>query len=371
MDNMERKLICKCGKQNIEGSKFCAHCGSLLESMSETKTEILVEENAKTEIIANVCPSCKRTLKIGSSFCSFCGTNLQNNKQDYYVQDVHNESTDSNSKWYEKIGIRTAGPEGWIFIGGIVVIAILLVVIVMLVASYRKQKKEYVNMTQNEKVQESSIDETASESGESNVGTDFDAEESAMDEYMEEDMETDADDIGLNEFTESDSDINEFSEVRLYVSREEASSCLNVKSKDGATYGAEHLTDGDYHTAWVEGSDDDGEGEYVILHLNGTCKVSKIVVYNGFLKSKYRYSINGKVLKMKFEFSDGSSLIKDLNVMYPGESEVEFSVSELNPTTVELDEPVETEYVKCTIIDAEQGTKYRDTAISDIEIYGM
>lgn len=51
-----------CGSENVEGAKFCKHCGAAL---LREKDDGLVE-----------CPTCKKRLERGTKFCKYCGTKL-------------------------------------------------------------------------------------------------------------------------------------------------------------------------------------------------------------------------------------------------------------------------------------------------------
>lgn len=57
------------------------------------------------------------------------------------------------------------------------------------------------------------------------------------------------------------------------------------------------------------------------------------------------------------EFSDGSYIEKSLE-----DNQHDYQ-------TILLDKPVETEYVKITIMDVYKGTKYQDTCISEVCLY--
>ena len=59
-----------------------------------------------------------------------------------------------------------------------------------------------------------------------------------------------------------------------------------------------------------------------------------------------------------------------INVMYPGMEDVPFNYDELNPTLIINDTPVYTDTIRLTILADIPGTKYYDTCISEVEIYG-
>ena len=79
-----------------------------------------------------------------------------------------------------------------------------------------------------------------------------------------------------------------FVERKIKFNRVKASSHLETKSQDGQTYEPEHLIDGWYLSAWIEGKDDLGIGESVELSFKKTERITRMVLYNGFLDTKYR-----------------------------------------------------------------------------------
>ena len=51
----DKKIICQCGQENEQGSKFCSRCGSPL---------------------IKTCPNCKNTVDANDQYCNNCGTKL-------------------------------------------------------------------------------------------------------------------------------------------------------------------------------------------------------------------------------------------------------------------------------------------------------
>ncbi len=157
---------------------------------------------------------------------------------------------------------------------------------------------------------------------------------------------------------------------KLKISYVEASSELNTASKDHATYNASNISDDDYHTAWVEGVDGTGEGQVLVLHLDGIHKISKIKIFNGYLKTKRRYSINGKITTAAIDFGNGHQQMVNLSIMDPIEEETEFEADKMGETEIIPNGDCETDTIVITITGAVAGTKYEDTAVSEIEVYG-
>ena len=51
----DKKIICRCGEENEQGSKFCSKCGSPL---------------------IKTCPNCHNEIETNDNFCNKCGTKL-------------------------------------------------------------------------------------------------------------------------------------------------------------------------------------------------------------------------------------------------------------------------------------------------------
>ena len=192
-------------------------------------------------------------------------------------------------------------------------------------------------------------------------------DEGNIDNY-EEDEDTDEDE----DYKEEDEDVDKDSgsERMLSIAYVDATSELEASSVDKSTYHASNLYDGNYTTAWVDGVEGSAAGQSLTIHLNKAYDISRIDIYNGYCKTRYRYTINGQVTLMGIDYGDGRMREHEMNVMYPGMDDVPFSYDELNPTVIVNDGSVHTDTIRLTILADIPGTKYYDTAISEIEIYG-
>ena len=161
-----------------------------------------------------------------------------------------------------------------------------------------------------------------------------------------------------------------FYETELFPVTAFATSELDVASKDNATYYASNVLDNSFKTAWVEGADGNGEGHSITLRLDGMHRISKLRVYNGYLKTKRRYAINGRVSKALIDYGNGYIQHVDLNVMYPPEEEVDFSPSEMGETIIYPEKEVRTDNITLSIVEVVPGSKYTDTAITEIDVFG-
>lgn len=127
----------------------------------------------------------------------------------------------------------------------------------------------------------------------------------------------------------------------------------HLAEQQGHTYDPENVLS-ESGNCWCpkEGS---GVNSWIELDLPQKQTVSGLDLINGYVGTEDQYNNNGKPTKIKIEFSDGSSVTKILSVYPAG-----------NRHTVQhiTFSPVETTYVKVTILSIEKGKKWDDTCIS-------
>jgi uncharacterized membrane protein YvbJ len=118
-----------------------------------------------------------------------------------------------------------------------------------------------------------------------------------------------------------------------------------------------NVADGNKETVWVEGASGDGLGEWVKLESDTEQGIVGFSVINGYSKSDNLYYANNRVAKLLVEFSDGTSTIFNLTDRNFNEQGVTF-------TNIK-----KTKYVKFTIMEVYNGSKYSDTCISEIRVF--
>lgn len=128
-------------------------------------------------------------------------------------------------------------------------------------------------------------------------------------------------------------------------------------SQGEIAYKASNVDDWDNSTAWVEGNNEDGIGEWIKLEKSNPITISGIEIMNGYHKSEKLYTSNNRVKKVLIEFSDGTSISKELVDRFEYNNQIPF------------DKKITTKYIKITIIEVYKGSKYRDTCISEIHAY--
>ena len=167
----------------------------------------------------------------------------------------------------------------------------------------------------------------------------------------------------------------------------EASSVLAPQGEN--VYDADMVLDRNPSTAWVEGVDGLGEGEYITLYADGPQKVHGIRILQGYMKSQEVYKQNAAPYKYRLEFSDGTVIETDpqsglfstdvegviATKRYNDGSMAGHTIEEIKSAYAEdfisFGTEIETTYIKITILAAESGPdkEFEDTAISEIIPY--
>ncbi|MDR0283411.1 MAG: discoidin domain-containing protein [Propionibacteriaceae bacterium] len=124
------------------------------------------------------------------------------------------------------------------------------------------------------------------------------------------------------------------------------------------TYTPAMARDGNLSTAWVEGAPGPGVGEWILLSATTPQHVSGVTIYNGYLKSQAVYDTNNSVQKIRITFSDGTSTDQDLA-----------QSASWNGDRITFPKPVDTLYLKFTIVSAYSRDNGEDTCISDIDVF--
>lgn len=126
-----------------------------------------------------------------------------------------------------------------------------------------------------------------------------------------------------------------------------------------ATYDPENAIDGDYRTAWVEGTDGAGIGSWIELDFDGVHKINGIEISNGYKKEEGLYHRNLRIKKVRIYDSDGNGKVYTLHDQFVGTDRIDF------------DEPLETSSLRLEIVSVykDKQTKHMDTCLTDFSIY--
>jgi hypothetical protein len=126
-----------------------------------------------------------------------------------------------------------------------------------------------------------------------------------------------------------------------------------LKPSKAIRYQPSMMFDGNRETAWVEGEKDDGLNETLTLHFDRERLLSGFEIINGYDKTESIWQANSRVKSLEATTGDGQTLTVSLQDVR-GASRVDFKP------------PIRTEWLELRIKDVYAGSKYKDTAISEL-----
>ena len=134
-----------------------------------------------------------------------------------------------------------------------------------------------------------------------------------------------------------------------------ASFCTSseLSPQSGNRYGALNLFDNDPKTAWVEGLDDEGIGEYLAIEFDDRRDVQAIDLLNGYTKSERLFYRNGRVRTLRVTGSNGARAEVTLR-------------DDGNWQRIELDGFDDVSWLRLEIGSVYSGSHYTDTAMSEL-----
>jgi hypothetical protein len=153
---------------------------------------------------------------------------------------------------------------------------------------------------------------------------------------------------------------------RTSLPRPDASRCIDnglfdycvssvLAPQFGFSYGPEKATDGRLDTAWVEGKRGDGIGEWILVGFPQARSVNSVQLLNGYHKNASIYAKNNRVQDIEVRTSNGVSQFETLS-------------DSSGPQTVQLQDTDPIEWVQIVIRSVYRGSKYRDTAITELRV---
>ncbi|MEZ5818475.1 MAG: caspase family protein [Hyphomicrobiaceae bacterium] len=123
----------------------------------------------------------------------------------------------------------------------------------------------------------------------------------------------------------------------------------------GNTYGPEHLFDGNPATAWVHGSGVSSVGRAITVIFDRKRTVHGLTLINGYAKSADIFAKNTRVRRLELRFSNGESTVLTLS-------------DDRQRRSIRLPKAVDAEWLQLRIADVYRGTRYADTAISELQV---
>ena len=328
------KVCTKCGYTTERESKFCLQCGGPMEDFDVAAENIeavriakmLMEEAQANQVnIQNdVEPQQERAEEKEQVKVTDTNTNyaperpMSENPASVQYKAEENINTPNSS----------AGKKNNTIL--YVIIAVLIVAVLGMGAFIF-----FGGASDADKDNETEIENVIDDEDNDNDTEDAIAEEEGESSELEEESAEEEIEYGAPEFNS------------VYASSELAGDGSN-------TYVAANLVDSDYSTAWVEGVEGYGEGEYIAFSGNGPQQVSKITIVNGYWKSEEIYGKNSAVKTLEISFSGGEKKQVALNYGYG------------KVTEIVLDEPIVCETITMKVKSIYPGSECEDTCISEI-----
>lgn len=136
-----------------------------------------------------------------------------------------------------------------------------------------------------------------------------------------------------------------------------------LDSSKYANYEALNLHDFDLKTAWVEGKSDYGIGEEILMEIpvSAPLKLTHLIIYNGYCKNEKTWKANSRVKTLAVYANEKFLGNLHLNDSWLGQS---FKLGSLDGGSGDL------LILKMKILEVYPGEKYKDTAISEINLDG-
>jgi len=123
----------------------------------------------------------------------------------------------------------------------------------------------------------------------------------------------------------------------------------------GNTYGPQNLFDGRLETAWVEGKAGQGVGEWVVVELAAPLDIGSIQLLNGYHKNRDVFMKNSRVRGIRIGLSTGFAINAELE-------------DRDGIQTIKLPRREKISWVQLTLQSSYPGTKFADTAISELRL---
>jgi hypothetical protein len=148
----------------------------------------------------------------------------------------------------------------------------------------------------------------------------------------------------------------EQTETPSFTAEPEASSVL-PPDQYTSYYGPRNATDGNVRTAWNEGADGNGVGEWMSLEADSDQVVRGVRIVGGYPKREDVYYNNNRPKNVTIELSDGYTQHVTLQDAMGEWQEFEF------------DKLHKTNYIKVTIDSVYNSVKWNDAAIAEVEAF--
>jgi hypothetical protein len=141
----------------------------------------------------------------------------------------------------------------------------------------------------------------------------------------------------------------------ISVRPDSATASSSLKATTIANFQPANLLDGDLASAWNEGADGPGIGEWVRFDFVESIPLARVEIANGYQRDEQRFAGNARVKTLELTYSDGSTQLVQL-LDAEGLQTIEPSVDE-------------TAQITFTIISVYPRYEWQDAALSEIRVY--
>jgi hypothetical protein len=133
------------------------------------------------------------------------------------------------------------------------------------------------------------------------------------------------------------------------------SSSSALKPTNFQNFRAPNLVDGDPTTAWIEGAEGPGSGEWVRFEFTSPLELSRIDILNGYQLDTSHFKGDARVKTILVEYSGGATQVVDL-----------LDTQDVQSITAL---PVVTEWVKLTVYSVYPDFLWPNAALSEVRFY--
>ena len=129
----------------------------------------------------------------------------------------------------------------------------------------------------------------------------------------------------------------------------------SLSSQGSNSYRASNIKDWNHETAWVEGVKGNGVGQWIEYRDVSGCSISSIKILNGYVKSDKAWNENARVKRLKVYCNGKPKCILELQ-----------NSRSLQYFDIDGGLGYDVDTIRFEILDVYPGSKYQDTAISEI-----
>jgi len=136
-----------------------------------------------------------------------------------------------------------------------------------------------------------------------------------------------------------------------------ASASSVLKATTSSNFRPPNLLDDDLTTAWIEGEEGPGSGEWARFDFFQPVVLDRLEIANGYQKDDDRFFSHARVKSLKVEYSNGATQLVEL-----------LDSKDLQSVTTARRA---TEWIKLTIVSVYPDYEWEDAALSEVRVYAL